>query len=179
VWKIWAGIDSTRDTDWAIFDDFSCVLKCLSRANFVLKRFIHCEHSNDRGFWWIDLICFCWHDLVLNAVPQMSQRNCRTLECIAMCSFKCVCNIKQKQFTVKFLWTEDNAYKRLHRVKHDTTAAGWQGKVWQVYIKHCILLDTIMCWTQQYAGNSNLPDQLVLYFAGHNNVLNTAICWKQ
>jgi hypothetical protein len=37
-------------------------------------------------------------------------------------------------------------------VKHDITAAGWQGKCDQMYIKnkygHSILLDIIMFWTK-------------------------------
>ena len=66
-----------------------------------------------------------------------------------------------------------NGNKGLCRVKHDKTAACWQGQVEQVYIKrgsgHSILLDTVNCWTQycvqQFTVSSKIlcPDPLLIY----------------
>jgi len=48
-------------------------------------------------------------------------------------------------------YTHPNVIKGLCRAKHDMTAACWQRKVEQVYIKskfgHSILFDTENCWT--------------------------------
>ena len=58
--------------------------------------------------------------------------------------------------------------KGLCRAKHDKTTACWQGKVEQVYIwskcGHSILLDTIMCWTQQFGHLSHSFDYFKIWF---------------
>ena len=53
-------------------------------------------------------------------------------------------------------------------MKYNTTAACQQGKVEQVYIKskcgHSILLDTVMCWTQQFTGSTVIWEFVLFYY---------------